>query len=61
VNSLAPSRRVAPFESELQLRDEHDITILYISHDLATGAYFTDRVAVMYLGRIVEAGATETV
>jgi peptide/nickel transport system ATP-binding protein len=41
--------------------DEHGITILYITHDLATAAYFTDRVAVMYLGRIMEIGPTETV
>ena len=45
----------------LQLRDERGITILYITHDLATAAYFTDRVAVMYLGRIVEIGPTKTV
>lgn len=44
-----------------QLRDEHGITILYITHDLATAAYFTDRVAVMYLGKIVEVGPTITV
>lgn len=44
-----------------QLRDEHSITIMYITHDLATAAYFTDRVAVMYLGRIVESGPTKTV
>jgi oligopeptide/dipeptide ABC transporter ATP-binding protein len=44
-----------------QLRDEHGITILYITHDLATAAFFTDRVAVMYLGKIVEIGPTEEV
>ena len=44
-----------------ELRDEHGITILYITHDLATAAHFTDRVAVMYLGRIVEIGPTQTV
>jgi peptide/nickel transport system ATP-binding protein len=44
-----------------QLRDEREITILYITHDLATAAYFTDRVAVMYLGKIVEIGPTKTV
>lgn len=44
-----------------QLRDERGITILYITHDLATAAYFTDRVAVMYLGKIVEIGPTKTV
>jgi len=44
-----------------QLRDERGVTILYITHDLATAAFFTDRVAVMYLGRIVEIGPTKTV
>jgi oligopeptide/dipeptide ABC transporter ATP-binding protein len=44
-----------------QLRDEHGITILYITHDLATAAYFTDRIAVMYLGKIVEIGPSKRV
>jgi len=44
-----------------QVRDERGITILYITHDLATAAYFTDRIAVMYLGRIVEIGPTANV
>jgi len=44
-----------------RLRKERGITILYVTHDLATAAYFTDRVAVMYLGRIVEIGPTKTV
>jgi oligopeptide/dipeptide ABC transporter ATP-binding protein len=40
------------------LRKVRDITILYTTHDLATAGYFTDRMAVMYLGRIVEIGPT---
>jgi oligopeptide/dipeptide ABC transporter ATP-binding protein len=40
------------------IRQERDITILYTTHDLATAGYFTDRMAVMYLGRIVELGPT---
>jgi peptide/nickel transport system ATP-binding protein len=40
------------------LRDGRGITILYTTHDLATAGYFTDRMAVMYLGRIVELGPT---
>jgi oligopeptide/dipeptide ABC transporter ATP-binding protein len=43
------------------IRDERDITILYTTHDLATAGYFTDRMAVMYLGRIVELGPTVAV
>ncbi len=40
------------------LRRDRNITILYTTHDLATAGYFTDRMAVMYLGRIVEIGPT---
>jgi oligopeptide/dipeptide ABC transporter ATP-binding protein len=40
------------------IREERGITILYTTHDLATAGYFTDRMAVMYLGRIVELGPT---
>ncbi len=40
------------------LRREHGVSILFITHDLSTVAYFADRVAVMYLGRIVESGST---
>ncbi|MDY7078414.1 MAG: ABC transporter ATP-binding protein [Chloroflexota bacterium] len=43
------------------LRDERGITILYTTHDLATAGFFTDRMAVMYLGRIVELGPTAEV
>ena len=61
VSMLDVSIRAEILNLLLQLRDEHGITILYITHDLATAAYFTDRVAVMYLGRIVEIGPTKTV
>lgn len=43
------------------LREKRQITILYTTHDLATAGYFTDRMAVMYLGRIVEIGPTVAV
>ena len=37
-----------------QLRQKFNMTYLFISHDLALVDYFCDRVAVMYLGRLVE-------
>jgi peptide/nickel transport system ATP-binding protein len=43
------------------LRESRGISILFITHDLGTVAYFADRLAVMYLGRIVEVGATREV
>ena len=39
-----------------ELRSSRGISVLFITHDLATAGYFADRVAVMYLGRIVEIG-----
>jgi len=43
------------------LRRRRGISILFITHDLATAVQFTDRTAVMYLGRIVEIGPTSQV
>jgi oligopeptide/dipeptide ABC transporter ATP-binding protein len=43
------------------LRDSRGISILFITHDFGTVAYFAERIAVMYLGRIVEMGATREV
>lgn len=37
------------------------LSYLYITHDLSTARYFTDRIAVMYLGRIVEMGKAEDI
>ena len=38
------------------LREEFDLTYLFITHDLATTKYICDRIAIMYLGKIVEIG-----
>jgi peptide/nickel transport system ATP-binding protein len=44
-----------------ELRDELDLGYLFIAHDLAVVRHLSDRVAVMYLGRIVEMGTAEQV
>ncbi|HQR77802.1 MAG TPA: ABC transporter ATP-binding protein [Burkholderiaceae bacterium] len=43
----------------MDLRDRYDLTYLFISHDLGVVRHLSDRVVVMYLGRIVETAATE--
>ncbi len=43
------------------LKVEHDLTYLFISHDLAITRYISDYVMVMYLGKIVEMGQNEDV
>ncbi|MGC9103568.1 MAG: ABC transporter ATP-binding protein [Candidatus Methanodesulfokora sp.] len=37
-----------------EIRDKYNVTYLYITHDLSTARYMSDRIAVMYLGKIVE-------
>ncbi|WP_132058772.1 dipeptide ABC transporter ATP-binding protein [Halorussus amylolyticus] len=44
-----------------RLADEEDIGIIYISHDLASLTQVSDRLAIMYLGRIIEQGDTEAI
>ncbi len=44
-----------------ELQRQFGLTYLYITHDLSTARYFTDRLAVMYLGRIVEIGTPDDV
>ncbi len=61
VSMLDVSIRAEILNLLLSLRDEHNITMVYITHDLASAAYIADRVAVMYLGRIVEIGPAEAV
>ncbi|MDP6572455.1 MAG: ATP-binding cassette domain-containing protein [Rhodospirillales bacterium] len=43
----------------MDLREEHRLAYLLISHDLAVVRHFADRVTVMYLGRIVEEAPTD--
>jgi peptide/nickel transport system ATP-binding protein len=44
-----------------EIKRKRDLTYLYITHDLSTARYFADRMAVMYLGKIVELGNVDDV
>ncbi|HDZ91154.1 MAG TPA: ATP-binding cassette domain-containing protein [Deltaproteobacteria bacterium] len=55
------SVRALILELMAELKNEFDLTYLYITHDLATCKYICDRVAIMYLGKIVEMGTLEEV
>ena len=43
------------------LRDDLGVAYLFISHDISVVAHLADRIAVMYLGRVVEEGSAEEV
>lgn len=44
-----------------QLKEDFNLTFLFISHDLSVIKYLSDRIAIMYLGEIVEIGKTEEI
>jgi peptide/nickel transport system ATP-binding protein len=61
VSMLDVSIRAEILNLMLSLVQKRGSSFLYISHDLAVARHMCDRVAVMYLGRIVELGSTEDV
>src|SRR5262245_4922649 len=61
VSMLDVSIRAGILNMMAGLRDQEDVSILYITHDLASARYVADRIVVMYAGRMVESGPTEAV
>jgi oligopeptide/dipeptide ABC transporter ATP-binding protein len=61
VSSLDASIRGEILALLLKLRDELGLSVLVVTHDLGLAWNIADRIAVMYLGRIVEVGTTEEV
>lgn len=61
VSMLDVSIRAGVMNLMLELRDKYHIPYIFITHDIAVARYMSDRIAVMYLGRVVEEAATEEV
>lgn len=61
VSMLDVSIRAEVLELMKELREKHNITFIYITHDLATARHFGNRIAILYLGKIVEIGPIEKV
>jgi peptide/nickel transport system ATP-binding protein len=61
VSMLDMSVRAKILELMLYLKRELNLAFLYITHDLATAKFFCDRIAILYLGRIVEIGPSEAI
>jgi peptide/nickel transport system ATP-binding protein len=61
VSMVDASLRMAIVNLFRKLRDEQQVSVMYITHDLATAYYISDRIAIMLRGFIVESGPVEAV
>ena len=61
VSMVDASLRMAIVNVFKRLRDEQGVSVLYITHDLATAYYISDRIAIMLRGQVVETGPVDRV
>jgi peptide/nickel transport system ATP-binding protein len=61
ISMLDVSIRIGILNLMLDLKEQHNLAFLYITHDLASARYVADRVLVMYAGQVVEDGPAEEV
>jgi len=61
ISMIDVSLRAKILELMLKLKEEKDLTYLFITHDLAVAKYISDWIAIMYLGKIVEVGRREKI
>ena len=58
---LDVSIRIGLLNLMAALREQEGVSLLYITHDIASARYVADRLLVMYAGHIVESGPAEDV
>ncbi|MEM3696863.1 MAG: ATP-binding cassette domain-containing protein [Candidatus Bathyarchaeia archaeon] len=61
ISMIDVSLRAKILELMMQLKEELNLTYIFITHDLAVAKYISNKVAIMYLGKIVETGLKETI
>jgi oligopeptide/dipeptide ABC transporter ATP-binding protein len=61
VSMLDVSIRAEILDLMIALKEKHNTAFLYITHDLALSRHLCDRIAVMYLGKIMERGDVDQV
>jgi peptide/nickel transport system ATP-binding protein len=59
VSMIDVSLRTTIIDLMLEFRKEMGLTYLFITHDLAVAKYISDRIAIMYLGKIIEMSSKE--
>ena len=61
ISMLDMSVRAKILDLMIDLKKRLGLTYVYVTHDLASAKFFCDRVAIMYLGRIVEIGSVDEI
>jgi peptide/nickel transport system ATP-binding protein len=61
VSMLDVSIRIGLLNVMAKLRQEAQVSFLYITHDIASARYVADRIMIMYAGHVVESGPAEAV
>ncbi len=61
VSKLDVSVRAQILNLLKRLRDKHDLTIIFVTHDLHVARFLCDRIAIMYFGKLLEVGPTRDV